>query len=47
MDAGEKGTESYIYIVKPYKEQLFRIQNPFPNTKDVKLFVNSDILVIA
>lgn len=47
MDEGEKAGESYIYLVKPYKEQFFRILNPYPTTKDVKLFVNSDILVIA
>lgn len=40
-------SQSFIYLVKPYKSQFHRILCPFPSTKEVKLFVNNEVLVMA
>jgi len=47
MVEGNKESESFIYLVKPYKQQFYRILCPFSSSKEVKLFVNNEIIVMA
>jgi hypothetical protein len=47
MVEGTNESESFIQLVKPYKQQFCRILCPFASSKEVKLFVNNEVLLMA
>lgn len=43
-----KSPRNYVYLIKPFKAQAFaRILLPFDSVENVKLFVNSEVLLMA
>lgn len=46
-ESEKEKSQNFVYIVKPFKQQFGRILIPFESVKDVKLFINNEILIMA
>ena len=41
-------SQNFVYLIKPFKAQAFaRILLPYDSVENVKLFVNSEVLLMA
>jgi len=47
MTDGTDESDCFIYLIKPYKKQFFRILSPFETSQEVKLFVNNEVLLMG
>jgi hypothetical protein len=43
----DQNSQTFVYLVKPYKQEFARVLLPFAHIDQVKLFVNSEFLLMS